>query len=166
MNATIRVDLLHRVMAARGWRSVSVEAGLITYADGGGRTALIRLVHGDPDRAVLADTLPFARGVRLVAAAAGAGDDLVMAALAEDDGGSLLLAPPPREQGAAADDRRASRQPSRPILRLTIEPGDATAEQVGNLMAAISGLNLALGGAGLEFQRLDGSADDGEVRRG
>ncbi|MBK8167303.1 MAG: hypothetical protein IPK64_15280 [bacterium] len=166
MDATIPVDRLHRVMAARGWRLVSATLGLATYADAGGRTALIRLVQGDPDRAVLADMLPFARGVRLAAAAAG-GSDLVMATLADDDdGGSLLLAALPPERDAPADDPQPARQPSRPVLRLTIEPGDATTEQVGRFLSAISDLNRALGGAGLEFQRLEGPPSDGEVRRG
>jgi hypothetical protein len=159
MDAYVTVDQLHRVMAARGWRFVSASDSVLTFADAAGNSALIRLVLGDPGRALAADLVRYVRDARLAAVD---GSDLVVAGDdTEGHGAVALLAAPEAPESPEARlsvnsaQRRGTSRPGRPTLRLSIEPGSATQADVQALLTAISDLNRALGGAGIDFRRLD-----------
>lgn len=170
MDAYITVEQLHRVMAARGWRFISTLDSALTFADAAGNSAIIRLVRGDPGRALAADLIRYVRDARLAAAD---GSDLVVAwDDTEGQGAVALLAAPdaPDKPGTRLGwggvPRRERSRPDRPTLRLSIDPGNAGPADVQALLDAISDLNRMLGGAGIDFRRLDDPDGGTAVRHG
>ena len=152
MSKFIPADQARQAMLSRNWKLTEVSPERDVFRNHANKEVVIRHLESDPELSYVEDLQKYLPDIIL---AAGAGGGIVCLAPGYESGGVATLDRDiPVENLSGSGNRPSSGGPVQSDLNIQIEPGNACEKDIQNFLEALSDLNIALGGGGIDFQEV------------